>query len=165
MANVAYKKGNTKISFKNLFNRLMEVVDINREGTNNDNIQYVKASSNETNIKTLLSSQLEGEHNLGEKQSKINWNLNFAYTGGEQPDYRISPYAKNLNDLSNKDVPFQVILRDSYRFFSELNDFAYGGNVNYTLPFKWKNGEKNSFKAGASYLYKTRDYEARAFQV
>lgn len=164
MANVAYKKGNTKISFKNLFNRLMEVTDINREGTNNDNIQYVKASSNETNIKTLFSSQLEGEHNLGKKQSKINWNVNFAYTGGEQPDYRISPYAKNLNDLSDKDVPFQVILRDSYRFFSELNDFAYGGNVNYTLPFKWKNGEKNSFKAGASYLYKTRDYEARAFR-
>ncbi len=164
MANVAYKKGNTKISFKNLFNRLMEVTNINRQGTNNDNIQFVKASSNETNIKTLLSSQLEGEHILGDKQSKLNWNLNFAYTGGEQPDYRISPYAKNLNDLNDKDVPFKVILRDSYRFFSELNDFAYGGNVNYSLPFKWKNGEKNSFKVGGSYLYKTRDYKARAFR-
>jgi hypothetical protein len=164
MANVAYKKGNTKISFKNLFNRLMEVTDINREGFNNDNIQYVRASSNETNIKTLFSSQLEGEHAVGIRKDKINWNLNFAYTGGEQPDYRISPYAKNLNDLANKDVPFQVVLRDSYRFFSELNDYAYGGNVSYSIPFKWKNGEKNSFKTGASYLYKTRDYEARAFR-
>jgi hypothetical protein len=164
MANFAYKKGNTKISFKNLFNRLMEVTDINREGMNNDNIQYVRASSNETNIKTLFSSQLEGEHALGKRKDKLNWNLNFAYTGGEQPDYRISPYAKNLNDLGNKDVPFQVILRDSYRFFSELTDFAYGGNINYSIPFLWKNGEKNTFKAGASYLHKTRDYEARAFR-
>ncbi len=164
MANIAYKKGNTKISFKNLFNRLMEVTDINREGYNNDNIQYVKASSNETNIKTLFSSQLEGEHSIGARKDKLNWNLNFAYTGGEQPDYRISPYAKNQNDLSDKDVPFKVILRDSYRFFSELTDLAYGGNLNYTIPFKWKNGEKNSFKAGASYLHKTREYDARAFR-
>jgi hypothetical protein len=164
MANVAYKKGRNKISFKNLFNRLMDVTDINREGFNNDNIQYVRASSNETNIKTLLSSQLEGEHTMGKRLDKLTWNLNFAYTGGEQPDYRISPYAKNLNDLNDKDVPFRVILRDSYRFFSELNDFAYGGNINYSVPFKWKNGERNTFKAGASYLYKTRDYEARAFR-
>jgi hypothetical protein len=47
--------------------------------------------------------------------------------------------------------------------FSET-DFTYGGNVNYSLPFKWKNGEKNSFKAGVNYLYKTRDYAARAFR-
>ncbi len=164
MANIAYKKGKTKISFKNLFNRLMEVTNAVREGTNNDNLQYIKATSNETNIKTLISSQLEGEHVLGEKRSMLTWNLNYAYTGGEQPDYRISPYAKSLNDVNNKAVPFQVVLRDSYRFFSELNDFSYGGNLNYTLPFKWKNGEKNTFKAGGSILYKTRDYSARAFR-
>jgi hypothetical protein len=145
-------------------NRLMDVNNLFREGYNNDNIQYVKATSNETNIKTLVSSQIEGEHLLGKKRGRLDWNMNFAFTGGEQPDYRISPYAKNLNDLGNKAIPFQVILRDSYRFFSELNDFAYGGLANYSIPFKWKNGEKNTFKAGGSYLYKTRDYSARAFR-
>ena len=164
MANIAYKKGSTRISFKNLFNRLMEVTDINREGYNYDNIQYVRASSNETNIKTLLSSQLEGEHAIGSRKDKLTWNINAAYTGGEQPDYRISPYAKNLNDLGDKDVPFQVVLRDSYRFFSELTDFSYGGNLNYQIPFNWKNGEKNSLKLGGMYLHKFRDYEARAFR-
>lgn len=164
MANIAYKKGNTKIAFKNIFNRLMDVNNLFREGYNNDNLQYVKATSNETNIKTLLSTQVEGEHLIGSKRGRLDWNLNFAYTGGEQPDYRVSPYAKNLNDLNNKAVPFQVILRDSYRFFSELNDFAYGGLANYSIPFKWKNGEKNTFKAGGSFLYKTRDYSARAFR-
>lgn len=164
MANIAYKKGNTKIAFKNIFNRMMDVTNSFREGYNYDNVQYVRASSNETNIKTLLSSQIEGEHLIGEKKSKLDWNVNFAYTGGEQPDYRIQPYAKNLNDLNNKAVPFQVVLRDSYRFFSELNDFAYGALANYSIPFKWKNGEKNTFKAGGSFLYKTRDYSARAFR-
>jgi outer membrane receptor protein involved in Fe transport len=163
LANFAYKKGNSKLAFKNIFNRLFEVTNIFREGTNNDNIQYVKASSNETNIKTLFSSQLEGEHILGKNRSKLNWNANFAYTGGEQPDYRISPYTKNLNDLDNKAVPFQVVLRDSYRFFSKLTDFAYGANASYVIPFKWR-GQNNSFKAGGSYLYKTREYSARAFR-
>ncbi|MGL6270013.1 MAG: carboxypeptidase-like regulatory domain-containing protein [Chitinophagaceae bacterium] len=164
MANIAYKKGNTKIAFKNLLNRLMDVNNLIREGYNNDNLQFVRASSNETNIKTLLSSQIEGEHVLGSKRGRLDWNMNFAFTGGEQPDYRISPFAKNLNDLDDKSVPFKVILRDSYRFFSELNDFAYGALANYSMPFKWKNGEKNTFKAGGSFLYKTRDYAARAFR-
>jgi hypothetical protein len=164
MANFAYKKGKSKVSLKNLFNRVMDVNNLVREGENNDNVQYIKAQSNETNIKTMFTSQLEGEHVLDAKRSMLSWNLNFAYTGGQQPDYHISPYAKSLNDINDKSVPFQVVLRDSYRFFSDLTDFAYGGNVNYTLPFKWKNGEKNSFKAGASFLYKTRDYSARAFR-
>jgi hypothetical protein len=164
MANIAYKKGNTKIAFKNIFNRLMDVTNSFREGYNYDNVQYVRASSNETNTKTLFSSQIEGEHLVGDKKGKLDWNVNFAYTGGEQPDYRIQPYTKNLNDLGNKAVPFQVVLRDSYRFFSALNDFAYGALANYSIPFKWKNGEKNTFKAGGSYLYKTRDYSARAFR-
>ncbi len=164
MANIAYKKGNTKIAFKNIFNRLMDVTNSFREGYNYDNVQYVRASSNETNTKTLFSSQIEGEHLMGDKRGKLDWNVNFAYTGGEQPDYRIQPYTKNLNDLGNKAVPFQVVLRDSYRFFSALNDFAYGALANYSLPFKWKNGEKNTFKAGGSFLYKTRDYSARAFR-
>ncbi|WP_336516143.1 TonB-dependent receptor [Pollutibacter soli] len=164
MANFAYKKGKTKISLKNLWNRMMDVTNLVREGEDANAQVYKKGSSNETNIRTLFTSQLEGEHVLNAKRSMITWNLNFAYTGGEQPDYRILPYSKGINDINDKSIPFQVIMRESFRFFSNLNDFAYGGNVNYTIPFKWKNGEKNSFKTGAFFLYKTREYSARAFR-
>ena len=163
MANFAYKKGNSKIAFKNLYNRLFDVTNIIREGINNDNIQYIKATSNETNIKTLMSSQLEGEHSLGKNRNKLTWNVNFAFTGGSQPDYHISPYAINQGDVDNKAVAYKVVLRDSYRFYSELSDISYGGTLNYAIPFKWR-GENNLFKAGAYYLTKTRDYQARAFR-
>lgn len=164
MANFAYKKGKTKISLKNLWNRMMDVTNLVREGEDANAQVYKKGSSNETNIRTLFTSQLEGEHVLDAKRSLITWNLNFAYTGGEQPDYRILPYSKGINQVNDKSVPYEVIMRESFRFFSDLTDFAYGGNVNYTLPFKWKNGEKNSFRAGAFFLYKTREYSARAFR-
>jgi hypothetical protein len=62
MANFALKKGNSKIVFKNLANRLFDNNALFRTGPNYDNVQYFKTYGNVLSIKSLISSQLEGEH-------------------------------------------------------------------------------------------------------
>lgn len=160
LANFAYKKGRHKIAFKNLFNRLFENNNLLRRGFR-DNV-YLESTGTETMIKTLLSSQLEGEHRIG-KESKFSWNLNYALTMRDQPDYHVLPYNKDSSALDDPKVPLEVVLRDTYRFYSDLQDNAYGGSLNYSLPFKWM-GRKHTLKAGVLKQYKTREFSARIFR-
>lgn len=160
LANFAYKKGNNKIAFKNLFNRLFENNNLLRRGYRDNS--YVETNGTETTIKTLFSSQLEGDHRIG-RESKLTWNLNYALTMREQPDYHVLPYDKDSSARNDAKVPMQVIIKDTYRFYSTLEEHAYGGGLNYQLPFEWMD-KKHSFKAGLMKQYKTRDFSARIFR-
>lgn len=163
LANVAYKKGSNKIVFKNIVNRLFESSNLFRSGYNYDNIQYINTNGSVAVIKSLISSQLEGEHLLSTRNDRFKWNVNYALTARNQPDYRVLPYAKSLDELDNKGVPFRVVLRDTYRFWSDLMENAFGGNLNYTLPLTFGN-QKQIFKAGVLTQYKTREFNTRIFR-
>jgi TonB-dependent receptor len=163
LANVAYKKGNNKIVFKNIVNRLFESSNLFRSGYNYDNIQYINTNGSVAVIKSLISSQLEGEHLVSKKNDRFKWNVNYALTARNQPDYRVLPYAKSLDELENKGVPFRVVLRDTYRFWSDLMENAFGGNLNYTLPLNFGN-QKQLFKTGVLAQYKIRDFKTRIFR-
>jgi hypothetical protein len=163
MANFALKKGNSKIVFKNLANRLFENNALFRTGPNYDNVQYFKTYGNILSIKSLVSSQLEGEHLMGKRNERLKWNLNYALTAQNQPDYRVLPYSKSLSDVNNKNGAFNVVLRDTYRFWSDLYDNAFGANLNYTLPVAFGK-QKQTFKAGLLGQYKIRDFSTRIFR-
>jgi TonB-dependent receptor len=111
----------------------------------------------------LISSQLEGEHKLSDKNNKLKWNVNYGLTLRDQPDYRVLPYAKSISDLENKDEPMRVVLRDTYRFWSELTEHAVGGNVNYSVPVTIA-GDKSIFRAGVLTQNKFRDFSTRIFR-
>ncbi len=160
LANFAYKKGGTKIAFKNLFNRLFENNNLLRTGFRDN--QYVEANGTETVIKTLFSSQLEGQHRVG-KDAKLSWNLNYALTMRDQPDYHYLSYEKDSSLRTDPKVPMEAVIKDTYRLFSNLEENAFGGNVNYQVPFNWI-GQKQTFKAGLLKQYKTRDFSARIFR-
>ena len=162
MANVAWKKGRSKIVLKNLANRLLDINNLQREGSNYNNIQYIRTNGSLTSVRSLVSSQLEGDHLL-QKGKRLKWNLNYAFTSQDQPDYRVLPYAVNLSEMGNKEVPFRVVLRDTYRFWSELKDHAVGANLNYTLPLQFGN-QKQLLKAGLLTQYKLRDFSTRIFR-
>ena len=164
LANVAYKKGNSKIAWKNTFNRIFDNSSLSRTGYNYANNQYVNASSGITVQKTLFASQLEGEHKISDKNDRFRWNLNYAFTSRDQPDYRILPYAKRIEEINDKNVPFTVILRDTYRFWSSLYDNTFGGKIDYSLPLRWFD-QQSTFKAGLLGQYKIRDFESRTFRV
>ncbi|THU41419.1 TonB-dependent receptor [Niastella caeni] len=164
LLNLSYKKGNTKISFKNLFNRLFENSNLIRRG-----VQYyssnasVYAQGGETVVKTLYSTQLEGDHSLKNK-SKLTWNVNYALTLRDNPDYKFAPFIKSEADANKNDVPYEVVLRDTYRFFANLEEHAVGGNVNYSRPFNLFGDKASTIKLGVLSQYKFREFSARIFR-
>lgn len=163
LANLGYKKKNTKIVWKNLLNQVFENSNLIREGYSYDNRQYVSSTGSSALSKSLISSQLEGEHKISSRNDRLKWNLNYSFTGRNQPDYRVLPYGKNIDQAGDKSVPLQVLLRDTYRFWSDLSEHAAGGHVNYSLPVELFN-QKSYLKAGLSSQLKFRDFSARIFR-
>jgi len=163
LANFAYKKGSNKIVLKNIANRTFDISNLHRSGYNYDNRQFVKVTGTVPVIKSLIGSQLQGDHVLGEKSNRLNWNINYALTARSQPDYRVLPYAKNLDELNDKNAAFKVVLRDTYRFWSDLYDNAFGGQLNYTIPVTFL-AQKQQLKTGIMAQYKVRDFSTRIFR-
>ncbi|MGZ5220216.1 MAG: carboxypeptidase regulatory-like domain-containing protein [Chitinophagaceae bacterium] len=156
LANFTYVKGRHKISFKNLFNQLLEDNYYTRSGVNNDRIQDVNFRSSVLNQRSLYSGQLEGEHQLSNSGIRLRWNGNFAYNSKSQPDLRTSAYFRSKG-TSN---PFEFNDDDTRRFFSDLKDYSYGANGGLTFPFTLGQS-KQSFKAGGSTLIRIRDFKSR----
>ncbi len=161
--NLAYKKGNTKVSFRNLFNRSFESSNLIRSG-----YQYyssgaiITAQGSETIIKTLYSSQIDGEHALSAGK-KISWNLNYALSLRDNPDYKFAPFIKD-SSAAFKDLPASIVLRDTYRFFAELQEHAFGANAHYASPLIINDKRLAQLKVGVSSQMKDRSFDARIFR-
>lgn len=157
IANVAWTRNKHKIAFKNLFNQLFEDNYYRRTGPNTDNLQDISLRSSVLNQRSLYSSQLEGSHQIGWKDIKFTWNLNYAYNRKQQPDLRVQTYGKSIGTTD----PYSIILtgNNTNRFFSDLKDHAFGYNASATVPFNL--GVQNqSFKIGGSATVRLRDFSA-----
>lgn len=164
LLNLGYKKGKSKIVFKNLFNRVFENTNTLREGSNYNDLQYInKGQISIVMQKSIISSQLEGEHSVGAKNSKFKWNLNYTFTQKDQPDYKSLPFQKSLSQINDKSIPTTVALRNTYRFWSTLNEHTFGGKLDYNTQVNFLS-PKAQFKAGTLAQYKTREFDARAFR-
>jgi outer membrane receptor protein involved in Fe transport len=158
LANITYKKGNNKIGFKNLYNRVFDQIYTSREGFNVNIDGNLRFNNSDLTQKTILNSQLEGDHQFGKKDQKLNWNLSYSLIKRDQPDLRSIYYRqKEANSTS-----YDLVDRNSRRFFSDLSEDNISGQVNYSLPFTYKN-KKHIFKTGLLNVYKTRDFSARIF--
>lgn len=158
LANFAYVKGSTKIAFKNLANKSLEETYSERHGYNLNNLNDIKLNSNELIQKSLINTQLEGDHRiLGDV--KFNWNVNYAQILRNQPDLRTIFYQRPIDQT---DATYTLVDRNSRRFYSNLSEDNIGANTSAIIPFKMFN-QKNSVKVGALFLAKTRDFSARIF--
>jgi TonB-dependent receptor len=164
LANVAYIKGGNKIAFKNLYNISLDNSYTERDGSLVIDKIKRKGYSFDLVSKSLLNSQLEGEHKLKWKEIKINWNLGYSYSDRLQPDLKSVNY-----DLREGETIYKAVVpngtasrTDASRFFSELFEDSYNGGLNVILPFNFLK-EKSSLKVGALKQYKLRDFSARKF--
>jgi len=149
---------------KNLFNRVFENNNTIREGANYNDLQYINKNRIAiAMVKTIFSTQLEGEHAVGKKNDKFKWNLNYAFTQKDQPDYRSQPYQKSLSQQDDKSIPYGIALRNTYRFWSELLENTIGGKADYSKQLNWGN-TTSTLKAGFLAQYKLREFDARAFR-
>ena len=160
LANLTYVKGKHKISFKNLFNQLLENNYTNRLLNNTGRLQEVSLRSSFLNQRSLYSGQLEGEHTISKSGIKFTWNGNLAYNNKSQPDFRTAQYVRSFTDPGGH---FEMDDDDTRRFFSSLKDFTTGFSGSLFIPFKI-GGVKQSLKTGGGSVLRFRDFKARVFR-
>lgn len=160
LANFAYSWGTNKLALKNIYNKVVEQQFTSRSGVEIDS--YVQNNFNYLLERSLVSSQLLGDHALGSKL-KLDWNLNYASTKRAEPGF------KRLTTQSSTDSPdgpyklnvglvgSPTVLGD---FYSNLDENIYGGAANFTVPvslFK----QNSKLKFGYSGQYRDRNFGAR----
>jgi hypothetical protein len=137
--------GKNKYSWKTLFNNQMERSFMIRSGENYDNVQDVRTNASNAIVKTVVNSQFEG------KIKDIDFNFGYNLMLRDQPDYRVNPIAKSLGTNS----PYSVAWRDTYRFWSVMDENGFNGSVNKSF---------GDIKIGGSYIKKIRNFKARIFR-
>src|SRR5690606_9483466 len=167
MANFSYVTSKSKFGFKNMYNQLYDDVYYIRHGYNMSNVQEQKISSSVPMERGLLNSQLEGEHTFGGRNNKLYWNLNYTRLSADQNDLRTAFYSRGFstsNNLpqENPNVPYEIVDRNSRRFYSNMLDNNYGANLNYTTYFNLF-GQKQTLKAGYNILNRNRTFQSRIF--
>jgi len=159
LANITYAKGNNKLSFKNIFNQLLEDNYYIRTGISNDRFQEINFRSSVFNQRSLYSGQLEGDHQITATGIRLRWNGNFSYNSKSQPDLRTSAYFRSKGTY----LSFEHNDDDTRRFFSNLKDISYGASGSLNFPFIFK-GEKQSLKLGGSAQIRVRNFKSRIFR-
>lgn len=164
LANFAYTFGKSKITFKNIYNRIYDDQFLSRTGTNENTQSDVKFYAFDLLQKSLFKSTLEGTHTLTEKNDKLNWSLSYSNILNDQPDQRKVSYTRLFADAGNPDVGFaanvSTLGKENTRLFSKLNEDSFSGALNYTLPLTLFN-EKATFKAGLTSQYRDRSFDVR----
>lgn len=137
--------GENRFSWKTLFNHQNEKSFLTRNGENYDNVQDVRSNSSNNIIKTVFNTQFDGK--MKSFDFNVGWNLMLR----DQPDYRVNPITKSLG----ANTSFTTAWRDTYRFWSVMDENSFNGSVNKTF---------GDVKIGSSYLKKVRNFKARIFR-
>ena len=143
--NGEYTNKKYSIQLKNIFSSQSENIFQKRGGSNFDNGMDISTSAYNSTVKNLLNSQ------ISIKTKNLSTEGTFGIVSRTQPDYRIDPKSKS----TGSDGGYSVIWRETYRFWSTMNDMAYGIKSDYT---------SKKFRAGISYWGKSREFSARVFR-
>ena len=137
--------GENRYSWKTLVNYQKDDTYLTRNGDNFDNVQNVLSTASNHINNVVISSQLDG------KVKTLDFNVGYTYTFREQPDYRINPITKSLG----VNEPYQTAWRDTYRFWSVMDENSFNGNINKQF---------GDIKVGGGYLKRIRGFNARIFR-
>jgi len=113
--------------------------------------------------KTLFATQLTGEHNLPFlNNSFLDWKFGYSNSKRDEPDFKRVRYSK-----ANEDNPWHIDIYDlngngyqAGRFFSYLNEDAYSGALNFSLPIS-----SLKLKTGLLFEKKKRDFNVRSLVI
>jgi hypothetical protein len=162
--NLSFKLNNRhRIDWKNLYTLNYDASSTLRKGNNDINVSPVvpiEGFSNQVNYNRLASTQLNGTHIFGAKQSTLTWLVNYGNTHREIPDFRIAQYATIedtrylvLNDFFNA---------GSGRFFSNLNENTFSASAD--MQHSITTGKViNNIKYGIFRQTRSRVFKSREF--
>ncbi|CAH1002096.1 hypothetical protein LEM8419_03013 [Neolewinella maritima] len=108
----------------------------------------------------LIDYVAQGDHTLtGLGNININWTANYVSSGQDEPDLRFAEYIKQGENYINDQSQFT---RPS-RFFRDLTDDTYQGNLDITVPVLQTRNRANALKFGGSYSMKDRVFNERIY--
>jgi hypothetical protein len=142
--NLTYLGKNT-YSLKTLVNYQKDNTYMDRNGKTYDNIQDVHSNLSNHINNFIINSQFDG--NIKTWDFNVGYNLMLR----EQPDYRVNPITKSLG----VNEPYSTAWRDTYRFWSVMDENSFNGNINKSF---------GDIKIGGGYLKKIRGFDARIFR-
>jgi hypothetical protein len=167
ISNWMLKAGKSKYELKNIFNQISDNETVVRTGKVSDRSGDIFRNYSFNYLsRTLLSSQILGNHNLGENTS-IDWVAASSFTKREQPDFR---RVRTVKPIGSDEV-FQLVpaagsggLDETGRFFSSLNEISgtASASFNHNFRISWDTSLA-SFRAGTYNEYKSRVFDARFF--
>jgi len=160
-----------KIEFRNLYNQLATKESVVREGSQFDNDLELSNQAFRYEQKSILSSQLNGTHELSAK-SKLKWIGGFGYTNRNEPDYRRFTSSRP----NGSDLPFKMDLQQfesptlsqAARFYSNMDEFVVTGSTSFEqiIGTQHEKSEDNiTLKLGTYTEYKDRLFSARWFGI
>ncbi|MDX9782158.1 MAG: outer membrane beta-barrel protein [Bacteroidales bacterium] len=162
MLNLTLLNKDSKIEFRNIFNRLDKDRYTTREGWQNISAMYIQDKKEYfTSTRTTYTGQFLGSGKAG--SGDYDWNASYSYAGMEQPDRRIINREEN-NIYGDEYFGHMAIDQNEItRDFSQLDEHIFAAAANYTLPVLRGLPTPAEFKAGLYGEYKIRDYSNRQF--
>lgn len=158
LLNGAYYTGGSKIVFKSIYNRIFDDNFLYREGSNNSSSSDVRYYAFDLVQKSLLKSSLEGEHRIGQGQSKFGWLASANVVTNNQPDQRKVSYSRfNGGEFLADNTSLG---KANNRLFGDLYENIANVNAYYSLPFNLFDN-KSSVKVGVLEQYRYRDFSNR----
>jgi len=159
LLNFGYYYKNSKITLKTLYNRIFDDNFLYREGYNNGSSSFIRYYAFDLIQKSLFKTTLNGEHQVGKKQSKLAWMLSYNLVTNSQPDQRKISYSQR----EDSGVPFMADVttlgKSNNRLFGSLNESIFNGGLDYSLPFNFL--QKSMLKIGLFGQYRYRDFQNR----
>ena len=163
MHNWAYQtKGGTLYEFKNIFNQIGGDKTANTEGLNTYRQGNFKYFTNQYSSRTTYSGQLSGKHALSDKiESKLDWNMGFAYANRIEPDRQNRSMKQNAQGVYEYMLPIVASINELGRLYLTNNEYVSTAALNYEQKLSIVN-VKSTLKAGGYAEYKTRNYAERS---
>jgi len=165
---LAYRFGKNKITLKNTYNRKLSDQLYKFEGNDFMNDSFVNDYSNVVIINQLFQSVLSGEHSLGKRGIKFDWQASMADLKRDQPFTKIMDRRHSVNYTGPEDyytpifTDLQAALGSLY--YSKLKEKLYTWAANFQVPFQFLNLNQN-FKAGYQGKYRDANFGADVFRI
>lgn len=166
--NIAYRIGTTStISFKNAYNRSGDIDNVYLSGENFAQSQAQKLFSFQYVEKTLYSGTVAGEHTMTFLNNALfDWKLGYSNSTRNEPDFRRLQFLRNASDSGQPlyaafDLSPQGAGSRAGRFFSDLNDDAITGAINFNLPVT----SEIKVKVGGLVENRSRTFKARSLTI
>lgn len=172
LLNIAYQFGKNKISLKNMFNRDFETITTIKSGEKTlgnglSDIVDARGTDMHPTQKTLLGTQLQGEHRLGQENPvTLTWNIAYNKIKKYEPNQTrlgyINVYRSDTINYQDQNyfVPEFGTIESSSRLYTDLEEDAYNINFAVATPFKVA-GKPQILKAGAFTQFRKRSYFTR----